>query len=239
MHGRLPLVALILVLPVVILGTVIRIEMNSVGLYLRGFDTFAVSERTGIVEQDLQSIPVHLIRYFNGLEDSAQMEVRKADGETIALFHDYELIHLDDVRKLFSLNSLAQSLGLLFLALLAGMATRDSSPHKAQDILEGLRIGSSLILFSLIALGVLFATQFDRMFVGFHMLAFTNEFWLLDPRTDYLVMLFPTSFWQEMFFMAGGLTGFFAMAILLAATLLGRRSAHATPDRHLERGRDV
>jgi len=239
MSRKLIVMATIIVLPVVILGTVVRIEMNSEGLYLRGFDTYAVSERTGIVDQDLQSIPAHLIRFFNGLEDSAQMAVRKEDGATIALFHDYELIHLDDVRRLFSLNSILQALGLLLLVLLAGVATRGTSQDGVRSVLTGVRIGSSLIIFSLIALGVLFAMQFDRMFVGFHMLAFTNEFWLLDPRTDYLVMLFPTGFWQGIFFMAGGLTGFVAMVLLMATTLLERRLARGTPDRHFEPGRDV
>ena len=226
MSRRLLIVLLTPLIPVVLLGTVIRIEMNSAGLYCRGFETYSVSEVTGIEDEHLASIPPHLIRYFNGLETSAQMQVPRSDGTELTLFHDYELIHLDDVRKLFGLNSLVQSLGLAVVVLLLALAASSGRDEEKQGALAGLRLGSSLALFGLVAFGVLFATQFNSMFVGFHMLAFTNEFWLLDPRTDYLVMLFPTGFWQDVFFMAGGLTGLLALCILAATSLAERRIAH-------------
>jgi integral membrane protein (TIGR01906 family) len=225
MSRRFSVALLTFLVPLVLLGTVIRIEMNSAGLYCRGFEMYSVSDVTGIDDNHLASIPPHLVRYFNGLETSAQMEIPTRDGTELTLFHDYELVHLDDVRKLFSLNSLFQSLGLAAIVLLLASA---ASSHRHEDklgALTGLRLGSSLALFGLVALGVLFATQFNRMFVGFHMLAFTNEFWLLDPRTDYLVMLFPTGFWQDVFFLAGGLTGLLALAILIATSVFERKIA--------------
>jgi integral membrane protein (TIGR01906 family) len=225
MSKRLSIALLTLLVPPVLLGTVIRIEMNSVGLYCRGFETYSVSEVTGVDENQLDTIPPHLVDYFNGLETSAQMDVLRRDGTTLTLFHDYELVHLDDVRKLFGLNSLLQSLGLAAVVLMLASAASSRSNEDRLGALAGLRLGSSLALFGLVAFGVLFATQFNRMFTGFHMLAFTNDFWLLDPRTDYLVMLFPTGFWQDVFFMAGALTGLLALCLLVATSLLERRIA--------------
>jgi len=225
MSRRLSIGLLTVLVPMVLLGTVIRIEMNSADLYCRGFEMYSVSNVTGIDDDSLDSIPPHLIRYFNGLETSAQMEVQTLDGTKLTLFHDYELVHLDDVRKLFSLNSLFQSLGLAAILLMLARAASSCRDEDKQGALAGLRLGSTLALFGLIAIGVLFATQFNRMFVGFHMLAFTNEFWLLDPRTDYLVMLFPTGFWEDVFFMAGVLTGLLALAIVVATSLFERRIA--------------
>ena len=155
------------------------------------------------------------------------MQIPMRDGSELTLFHDYELIHLDDVRKLFLLNSMVQSLGLMVLALLLAWAWTRDSVGARRSALAGLRLGSSLALFGLVALGVLFATQFNAMFAGFHMLAFTNDFWLLDPRTDYLVMLFPTGFWQDVFFMAGALTGFLALCIVIVTSVVERRIARS------------
>lgn len=214
---------MVALVPAVLLSTVIRIEMNSAGLYCRGFETYSVSQVTGIDGVELEPIPSHLIRYFNGLENSAQMQIPKSDGTILTLFHDYELVHLDDVRKLFALNSMVQSLGLLALVLLLAFAMTSGARELKQGALAGLRLGGSIALFGLVAFGVLFATQFNTMFVGFHMLAFTNEFWLLDPRTDYLVMLFPTGFWEDVFFMAGALTGLLALCITIGASLIERR----------------
>jgi integral membrane protein (TIGR01906 family) len=34
--------------------------------------------------------------------------------------------------------------------------------------------------------------DFDGLFTAFHRIAFTNDGWLLDPRTDLLIRLMPT-----------------------------------------------
>ena len=39
--------------------------------------------------------------------------------------------------------------------------------------------------------------DFEAFFTRFHLLSFANDFWLLDPATDYLIMLFPGGFWQD------------------------------------------
>ena len=66
------------------------------------------------------------------------------------------------------------------------------------DFAAGMRIG-------LIAAGVVFGLllvwgliDFDSLFVTFHRVAFTNEGWLLDPRTDMLIRLMPTPFFISM-----------------------------------------
>ena len=46
-----------------------------------------------------------------------------------------------------------------------------------------------------LGLGALF--NFDQLFLQFHLLSFTNEFWQLDPAKDYLIMLFPGGFWYD------------------------------------------
>ena len=48
MSRRLLVVLLTALLPAVLLGTVIRVEMNSAGLYQRGFETYAIEQVTGI-----------------------------------------------------------------------------------------------------------------------------------------------------------------------------------------------
>ncbi len=56
--------------------------------------------------------------------------------------------------------------------------------------------------------------NFDRLFLQFHLLSFANDFWLLDPTKDYLIMLFPEGFWFDAIF-------FGALAILGLALILG------------------
>jgi len=54
---------------------------------------------------------------------------------------------------------------------------------------------------------------FDSAWTQFHQLAFSNDFWQLNPRTDHLIQMFPEAFWQEV-------TTLIVMAILLEAFLI-------------------
>ncbi len=221
---RLPSLFLSCTVPFVLLSSAIRVEMNSLGLYARGFRIYEVSRVTGLSDDVLRQAAARLIHYFNFLADTPQMLVGHATGAQFELYHDYELIHLADVRILFAANSLMQAVSLLLFLILisAGMA----HGHRL-GTLTGLRRGALGTLVLLVATGLLFMLDFGRMFTLFHVVAFDNPFWLLDPLTDYLVMLFPFGFWQDMFLFAGASTGVAAI-ILYVLTTRGIRAFHAS-----------
>jgi integral membrane protein (TIGR01906 family) len=53
--------------------------------------------------------------------------------------------------------------------------------------------------------------NFDWLFTQFHIASFNNSYWMLDPSTDYLIMLFPGGFWQDI--------AWFGCGLILAETL--------------------
>ena len=68
-------------------------------------------------------------------------------------------------------------------------------------------IGSSIALGMIIALGAgSMLLDFSELFTRFHFVAFTNELWMLDPATDYLIMLFPEGFWYDSAVLLGQIT---------------------------------
>lgn len=54
-----------------------------------------------------------------------------------------------------------------------------------------------LTLALIIGVGLFALVGFDTLFLKFHQLSFANDFWQLDSRTDFLVMLFPQDFWFD------------------------------------------
>jgi len=214
--------------PFLLLSSAIRIEMNSLGLYARGFQIYGVGGTTGLNEHQLMQAAARLIHFFNSLTDSPQMAISPWNGAPIDLYHDYELVHLADVKVLFAANSVVQSWSLVLVAVLviAGL-----SFGRRADVDIGLRRGA-LTTLSLLAVAALsFVLDFQRMFVLFHVVAFDNSFWQLNPLTDYLIMLFPLEFWQDMFLLAGAGTGLTAAAVYALITLsarLPRRHGGAT-----------
>ncbi len=57
--------------------------------------------------------------------------------------------------------------------------------------------GGVLTLGIIGVLGALAATDFSDLFLEFHLLSFSNDLWLLDPRTDNLIRLFPQEFFLD------------------------------------------
>ncbi|MBN1151655.1 MAG: TIGR01906 family membrane protein [Dehalococcoidia bacterium] len=213
--GQLLAPFLTLSVPLLFLSTAIRVEMNSLGLYARGFQVYEVAQVTGLSRESLLLAAAKLISYFNSMLDTPQMLVTNTFGARFELFHDYELIHLADVKLLFAANSVAQSLSLLLVTTLVAAGLTFG---RRFDTLAALRRGAMLTLVLLVATALMFVADFGHMFTVFHQVAFDNPFWLLNPLTDYLVMLFPFGFWQDMFLFAGTATGIGAVLLFLVTT---------------------
>lgn len=79
-----------------------------------------------------------------------------------------------------------------------GVAAPRRRPRSPGDELAWLLLlGGGLTALLLAAFGLLALAGFDTLFLRFHELAFSNDFWRLDPRRDYLVLLFPQNFWFD------------------------------------------
>ena len=65
-------------------------------------------------------------------------------------------------------------------------------PDERTAVARAMGIGALLGLAGLLSL-----VDFSQAFVTFHELAFSNDLWILDPRTDYLIMLYPEGFWLD------------------------------------------
>ena len=62
--------------------------------------------------------------------------------------------------------------------------------------------------------------DFDSLFVLFHKVAFTNDLWLLDPRTDLLIRLMPIEFFISYAAIIGGLWLLGMVGLLVFVTYL-------------------
>ena len=61
------------------------------------------------------------------------------------------------------------------------------------------------VLLALLALVAVAAVKaFDSLFILFHEIAFTNDLWLLNPRTDMLIRLMPLEFFISYAAIIGG-----------------------------------
>ena len=199
-------------LPLLIIATNIGCGVSTVKLYEYGFDKYHISHVTGIDELELSKTAQHLVDYFNLKIDTAQVTVLKNGGE-FDLFNERELVHLQDVRSLIQLDYWVWrgTLALMVICVLVLLLWLKSD---WRILIKGLLCGSLVVLGLVIGLAFWAIFGFDRLFILFHLVSFSNELWILDPAKDYLIMLFP-----EGFFYDAALFGF--GAVIVEAILLG------------------
>jgi integral membrane protein (TIGR01906 family) len=123
------------------------------------------------------------------------------------------------MRLVFRLGLFAGLYLLLFAAALLAAQGRTALPTLGRLTLWG----SGLSLALLVAVAALSFLDFSALFVRFHQLSFRNELWMLDPRRDYLLMLFPEGFWLDVTLKIAALTAAEASALAALGLFLTRR----------------
>jgi len=209
----LALLLFVIALPVTLVVTNVRFAANEGRLYEYGFDKYDVEARTGLPREEISRAGQELRRYFNNDQETVHILVEE-EGREVSLFSARETAHLRDVKDLFQLTFRVQELGVIYVfTYVVGVFiwAREGSPRRlATQILAGSLAAVAVIL----ALGAVTLLGFERAFEEFHFVAFDNDLWRLNPRTDRLIQMFPQDFWFDASMLVGLLT--LAEAALLA-----------------------
>jgi integral membrane protein (TIGR01906 family) len=183
----------ILALPVLFITASLTWGFNSLWLYEWGFQKYHVSQSTGISETDLNKTGKALVNYFNSGDEYIQVTVTK-DGQSIALFNQEEQIHFKDVKQLVWLNYGVGLIALIIVLAYALTAMFWKQGRYRRLLSRSLIWGSGVSIVLILILGIASLLDFDRLFLDFHYLAFTNSFWSAE---GYMLLLFPGGFWSD------------------------------------------
>lgn len=197
-----------LLLTLALLLSVLSVAVMAVGLdAARMADMFRRHGQAMLVQTDGRRLEIarEIVDYLKFARDD------------LPAFQPHEQLHMADVRAIFRILYMLAPLGLPALAALWGLRRKGA-----------LRVCGVTCITLLAGAGVLFlwgATDFDSLFLLFHRIAFTNDLWLLDPRTDLMIQLMPTPFFIE-------------YAAVIAAIFLGTTVALTALSLHLHRRYD-
>jgi len=197
-------IMLVLAIPMLIVSVAVNIYAGSVDLYTGGFARYHISAVTGISNPQLKDVARGMADYLDGKVRSPQVEV-DINGIKRPVYSQKELIHLEDVRKIIDIFKMLEVLSLIIF-LLTGLSM--FFKFGVSRLLKGLQAGAVVTVVFLGSVMLWALIDFNSIFYFFHILSFSNDLWLLDPATDYLIMMFPEGF-------------FFDSAVLIVATIIG------------------
>ncbi len=180
--------------PLFIVTASVAWAVNDGGLYRRGFREYQVSAITRITEEELDRVGAEIRRYFNSGAEPLYVTA-KVGGIERELFNRREVLHMVDVKRLVRGVYIVAAVTGTFLLLTTVAGVTLLRRRLAPVLAFAWALGGGATLALLLLVGLLALVGFDRLFLLFHQISFRNDLWQLDPRSDFLLMLFPQEFW--------------------------------------------
>ena len=189
MKKTIPSVILAIMLSLGLLAIAIYLPATNNRLMLHLMERWAPAEDTGLPAEEYPGMVEMITDYLRGGNEPFQYTYTM-NGMDYLAFHDYEQQHMEDVQDLFRLCRFVAWLGT-GAAILYGFALRKNRQWFSPRTMLGTLL-TELVAVTLIA--VVSVLNFDGVFEFIHRIAFNNQLWMLNPRTDMLIRLMPSGF---------------------------------------------
>lgn len=222
----LAVAAFVALLPAFLIAANVTWVIDTPFLYSYGFSKYKaqIDYYLDISDDELRSAGGQIREYFNNDEEFLAVNVTLGGVRVDNLYNDREVAHMKDVKALVQgVDAVWKLSGLYLLGFTAvGFMLRRRSFLRPLGRYAAIGGGVTLGLVALVGLGSL--AGFDRLFLAFHQVSFSNDLWLLDPRRDALIAMFPQGFFFDATILIVGSTIAEALLLLAVPTLLARRA---------------
>lgn len=182
------ILAIILIISISLSLLVLSIETRSYNktYFINSYEKYNIVNITEKPLDHLSIITDDLISYLKG---------HGGDELLTPHFNEREVLHMRDVQGLFDLARTIKYLGLITsIVILAYFLYKKEFSFLGKTLIYGPIVTYAL----LIVLGLLVSTDFNKYFTYFHLMFFTNDLWLLDPKTDLMIQMLPEQFFMGM-----------------------------------------
>ncbi len=229
-------------LPAILLTLAVSLFLLAASVYVLGtnddlmlclMQRYAPPEATGLHAGEYPGVVRMITAYLRGDADEFQHRYT-VDGAKYLAFNEKEQMHMADVQRLFGLAGYVTSWGRALViagigvVLMLLVLLRNQGPQCLRwlfgeqlcGLYRALRTGLLIVLGAVALVAVWAAVDFNSLFILFHKIAFTNDLWWLDPRTDLLIRLMPTDFFLAYAAIIGAVWATAMGLLILIFTLL-------------------
>lgn len=188
---------MVLVMVFVILFSVFTVA-NTNSFYTEQYIAIGAMEDTGMSIEDLDKTTTMLLDYLNDRRDDLEMPVEKW-GEIKPVFNEREISHMVDVKNLYATAAKIMYISLaLALLIMAYLFKKDGKAQFFISAVRGYKTSLAVAIILCVIFGIAFTVGFNSFWTLFHEIVFTNDLWLLDPRTSTMINMYPLPFWLAM-----------------------------------------
>ncbi len=209
------IVLFVALMPVFLITSSVRAVINLPLLYSYGFDKYDIPFATAIERDELISAGRQIRDYFNNDEEFIKISVVRQGIYIDQLYNEREVIHMKDVKGLVKGVYNIQLISGLYMLAFAVVGFAILRRAFLRMLAKYVGFGGALTLGLVVLVGLGASVGFERLFVAFHEISFSNDLWQLDPRRHFLLAMFPEGFFFDATMWIVGST--VLEAVLLAA----------------------
>jgi integral membrane protein (TIGR01906 family) len=186
-----------MILIALLITSVLSVAFNF-SFYEREYTKLSTAASLNMEEDELMRVTDEMVDYLKGKRPDLHIEAT-VGGETVAFFNEREILHMVDVLKLADDARWVRTFFIIVGVAIFCIFLFGKSERRFRQA-SGCFLMSEAIMLGLgIALGIfILSGQFDVFWIKFHQIVFTNDLWLLDPRTDRLINLVPETFFYDL-----------------------------------------
>jgi len=178
-----------------ILFVSIRLNAFSLNFYKQQDSKYNISESMDVSSEDYLNSMEVLLDYLQGDRNDIDSIVTY-QGNEIEMFNEKEYTHMIDVRELYKHALFFAGCSIVMAIILYAIIFYDDKSHFL-EIITTSYLRMMVITLVFLSFIVLYAViDFSDFWTRFHHVFFTNDLWLLDAKTDFMIRMLP----QEVFF---------------------------------------
>jgi len=151
------------------------------------------AEEIGISLDDLMMVNANLLDYIQDKRKTLDMTA-EINGQVREVFNDKEKEHMIDVKQLYLDGKQVRDILLYASLVLIAVMFIIRKKMAIRMVASGYLSASYIFLVVIILIGAYALLQFNQFWIQFHQLLFTNDLWLLDPKTDIIIQMVPSEF---------------------------------------------
>lgn len=164
--------------------------------YKKEYQHYEVTEDLDMSIDHVMYVTEHMMNYLIGKEEKLSV-VTTVEGREQDFFNDRDRLHMRDVRNLFQGGVKVGVICLVVAAVILAVLRKREEDWK-RLYFRTYSIALSVWLVTGVLLGIAFSVDFTTCFTIFHKLFFTNNLWIFDPETDYMIRMLPEGFFWDM-----------------------------------------
>jgi integral membrane protein (TIGR01906 family) len=199
----------VLCIPLLLLSSSLAWAFNSKWLYNYGFIKYNVSQQTGFSTDELDTAAKGLIEYFNSGDEYVHINLNR-DGKSVELFTREEQFHFKDVKQLIRIDYLFLIITLILVLIYALFCLYWRKGTNRRNLAKSMIWGCGLSILLILIIGISSFFDFDQLFLQFHYLVFSNQYW---SAQGYMLLLFPGGFWYDAALICGAIMATLAIVL--------------------------